>query len=190
MPSFLPERITTMTFSFKKAVLAAAAVTTFAGVPAVHAQQSGIVKPASNDRKVELGSLTCTVQPNTRRNYIVRSTAQVDCEFKPLNGEAERYTGVTGIQLGIDLSVREKDVLRFGVVTTRKVGDDRPVDSLSGKYFGASATATVTYGFGASALVGVNGREVALVPAGVETIRGLGVSAGLGFLYIEPAPKS
>ena len=180
-----------MTFSFKKAVLAASAVAAFAGIPAVQAQQSsGIVKPASNDRRVELGSLTCTVQPNTRRNYIVRSTAQVDCEFKPLKGEVERYTGVTGIQLGIDLSVREKDVLRFGVVTTRKVGDDRPVDSLSGKYFGASATATVTYGFGAAALVGVNGREVALVPAGVETIRGLGVSAGLGFLYIEPAPKS
>lgn len=130
------------------------------------------------------------MQPNTRRNYVVRSTAQVDCEFTPLKGEKERYVGVTGIQLGVDLSVRENDVLRFGVLTTRKVDADRPVDALKGKYFGASATATVTYGIGASALVGGSLKEVALVPVSVETIRGLGVSAGIGYLYLEPAPQA
>ena len=187
-----------MTFSLKKAALVVAALSMFAAPAAIHAQdddtdrsrETDMSRDNRFDRKVELGELKCTVLPNTRRNYIVRSTAQVDCEFRPLRGEKERYVGVTGIQLGIDLSVREKDVLRFGVLTTRRLDTERPKASLQGKYFGASATASVTYGFGAAALVGGRGREVALVPVSVETIRGLGVSAGLGYLYLEPAPAS
>lgn len=174
-----------MTVSLKKIAFAATALSLLAGSPALQAQENG-----SNDRRVEIGALKCTVLPNTRRNYIVRSTAQVDCEFTPLKGEKEHYIGVTGIQLGVDLSVRENEVLRFGVLTTRKLDAERPANSLKGKYFGARATASITYGFGASALVGGSGKEIAFVPVSVETIRGLGVSAGLGYLYLEPAPKT
>jgi len=174
-----------MTVSLQKAAFTALALSMFAGTPAVQAQEA-----SSNDRRVEIGALKCTVVPNSRRNYIVRSTAQVDCEFTPLKGEKERYVGVTGIQLGMDLSVRENDVLRFGVLTSRKLDTPRPANSLAGKYFGATATASITYGFGASALVGGTRKEVSFVPVSIETVRGLGVSAGLGCLYLEPAPKS
>jgi hypothetical protein len=180
-----------MTAFVKRAASALLAATVLLATPAV-AQDNAIEKnPAEkSDRRVEIGALTCTVLPNTRRNYIVRSTAQVDCVFKPLKGEKEQYVGVTGIQLGLDLSVRENEKLRFAVVDSRKVEDTRPVNALAGKYFGASASASVTYGIGAAALVGGSRKELALVPLSVETIRGLGVSAGVGYLYLEPAEQA
>jgi len=141
-------------------------------------------------RSVEVGTLSCTVLPNTRRNYIVRSTAQVDCVFSPVKGEKEMYRGVTGIQLGIDLTVREEEKLGFAVVSSRKKGETRPAYALEGKYFGATATASLTYGIGASALVGGTGKQISLQPVGLETLRGLGIGAGLGYLYLERADAS
>ncbi len=166
----------------KKTVLAlSVAAMSLASMPAA-AQGT---KAADNDRDVQVGALTCTVQPNTRRNYVVRSTAQVDCTYAPIKGEKETYRGVTGIQLGIDLTVRENETLRFAVFSSRKKGEARPEYALEGKYFGASATASLTYGVGAAALVGGSRKEISLQPVGIETLRGLGIGAGLGFLYLE-----
>ena len=168
-----------------KAILPVLLALAVSSMPA-HAEQDELVKQReSNDRSVEVGKLTCTVLENSRRNYLVRSTAQVDCKYAPLKGEKERYKGITGIQLGIDLSVREEKKLRFAVLSSRKVGEKRPDFALEGKYFGASATASVTYGFGAAALIGGTKNQISLEPLGIETMRGLGLSAGLGFLYLE-----
>ncbi len=136
-------------------------------------------------RSVEVGSLTCKVLPNTRRNYLVRSTAQVDCVFSSLRGEKEMYRGVAGIQLGLDLTVRENEELAFAVFSSRKKGETRPPYALKGKYFGASATASFSYGIGAAALVGGSRKEISLQPLGISTLRGLGIGAGLGYLYLE-----
>ena len=155
--------------------------------PAVAMAQSTLNTAERSDRHVEIGKLTCNALPETRRNYIVRSTAQIDCKYKPVKGESEHYVGVTGMQLGIDLSIREKDTLRFAVFDSRKADDERLANPLTGKYFGATATATITYGLGAAALVGGTRKNLALVPVSIETIRGLGVSAGVGYLYLEPA---
>lgn len=181
----------TLKSSIRHGLAVAAALAIGLGASSAMAQTASSKKAIpSNDRSVEVGALTCTVLPNSRRNYVVRSTAQVDCVYSPVKGEKEMYKGTTGIQLGIDLTVREDEKLRFAVFSSRKPGDARPPFALEGKYFGASATASFTYGIGAAALVGGSSVEISLQPVGIETMRGLGLGAGLGFLYIERAPAS
>lgn len=141
---------------------------------------------ATSERTIELGTLECEVLPETRRNYVLRSTAEVNCLFKSSTGAADYYEGETGIRLGIDLSIKEKDKLRFVVVSSHEVGEVPPGFSLKGKYFGPSTAASLTYGVGISALIGGSKGEISLQPIGVETTRGLGISAGLGYLYLEP----
>jgi len=142
------------------------------------------------DRKIELGKLECTVQPETRRNYIVRSTAQVECIFTPVEGDGEWYRGETGIKLGLDFSVRANDKFRFLVVSSHEVREARPAYALKGKYFGPSIAACITYGVGVSALLGGTKGEISLQPIGIETMQGLGISAGMGYLYLEPGKIS
>ena len=55
---------------------------------------------------------------------------------------------------------------------------------------GPSVAACVTYGVGMSALLGGTKGEISLQPIGVETLQGLGISAGLGYLYLEPGKIS
>jgi len=176
----------TLKSSIRYGLVAAAALAIGLGASSAMAETAKLKNAmASNERSVEVGKLTCTVLPNSRRNYVVRSTAQVDCVYTPLKGEKETYKGTTGIQLGIDLTVREDEKLRFAVFSSRKKGDPRPEYALEGKYFGASATASFTYGLGTAALIGGSSKEISLQPVGIETLRGLGLGAGLGFLYIE-----
>jgi hypothetical protein len=61
--------------------------------------------------------------------------------------------------------------------------DTRPgVYSLTGKYAGA-----VGVGHGAKVLVDGGENNFSLQPLALESHQGLGASAGLGFLYIEPS---
>ena len=142
------------------------------------------------NRSVEIGTMSCDVVSGSRKNYIVRSTAEVKCKFKPNEGAHESYKGVTGIQLGVDLSVKEGSKLRFVVLSSRAKGTPRAEYALAGKYFGAAASASVTFGIGAAVLVGGNNKKYSMQPLSIETIRGLGLSAGLGFLYLEPDKAS
>ncbi len=146
----------------------------------------GAVDGTPNERTVELGSLECEVLPETRRNNIYRSTAEVSCMFRQVNGVVEYYQGETGVRLGVDLSIKERDKLRFAVVSSHRVGEAPPAFILKGKFFGPSASAALTYGLGVAALIGGTKGEISLQPVGLETTRGLGISAGLGYLYLEP----
>jgi len=171
-----------------RSIIGAVTVSVLAMVGSVQAQDKAA--DSCPDRKIELGTLECTVQPETRRNYIVRSTAQVECIFDPVEGDGEWYRGETGIKLGLDFSVREKDKFRFLVVSSHEVGEARPPHALAGKYFGPSIAACVTYGVGVSALLGGTRGEISLQPIGIETLQGLGISAGMGYLYLEPGKIS
>jgi len=76
--------------------------------------------------------------------------------------------------------VKEKDTLRFLVVSTREVGDARLAFALKGKHYGPSVAACVAYGIGVTALLGGTKGEISLQPIGIETTQGLGTSAGFG----------
>lgn len=134
---------------------------------------------------VQVGVLECKVVPGSRVNLLIRSTADVKCTFNN-NGTVERYVGDTGIGLGLDLSFRKNEVMRFAVIAASS--DVNPGGhALAGKYVGGEANATAGVGLGAKALVGGGNKNFSLQPIALETNKGLGASAGLSFLYIEAA---
>lgn len=67
-------------------------------------------------RSVNYSAVTCSVVPGTRVNLIIRSTADVVCEFDNA-GTIEKYKGETGIGLGLDLSLKTEETMHFAVFT-------------------------------------------------------------------------
>ena len=140
---------------------------------------------AEDQAGVELGVLTCTVVPGSRVNLLIRSTADIECEFNN-QGTVERYKGETGIALGLDLSIKSDEKMAFTVLSASS--DVTPGGhALAGKYVGAAASAAAGVGLGAKVLVGGGNKNFSLQPLALETSKGLGAAGGLGFLYIEAA---
>ncbi len=132
---------------------------------------------------LQLGVLKCNVVPGSRVNLIIRSTADVVCEFDNA-GTVEKYKGETGIGLGLDLSFKTDEKMHFAVFTA---SSDVSAGShaLAGKYVGGELNAAIGVGLGAKALIGGSNDSFSLQPLALETSTGLGVSGGLSFLYIE-----
>lgn len=153
-------------------ILALALATSFAGAAPA---QGGL----------EVGVLTCSVIPGSRVNLLVRSTADVKCVYAK-GGQTEEYVGETGIALGLDLSFRQDEKMAFTVIAASQ--DVSPgAKALAGKYVGAEASVAAGLGLGAKALLGGGAKNIGLQPLVLETSTGLGASAGLSFLYIEPS---
>ena len=134
---------------------------------------------------LEVGLLTCSVVPGSRVNLVVRSTADVICQYTK-GGAAENYIGETGIALGVDLSFRQDEKMAFTVLSAS--ADIAPgSNALAGKYVGGEISAAAGLGLGAKALFGGGAKNVGLQPVALASSKGLGASGGLSFLYIEPA---
>ncbi|MBC8339233.1 MAG: DUF992 domain-containing protein [Rhodospirillales bacterium] len=135
---------------------------------------------------VKLGVLKCTQIPGSGTNLLIHSTVQVKCVFTSITGERQAiYKGETGIGLGIDLNWNKSETLVFTVLgATGNVGGSHP---LAGKYIGGRASASVGVGAGAQALIGAGKNHLTLQPLALESARGFGVAAGLGYLYLEPS---
>jgi OmpA-OmpF porin, OOP family len=137
--------------------------------------------------EAQLGRLTCKRIAGTSVKLIITSSAQVRCIFEGSAGSEQWYVGKTGVKLGLDLKFGEDETLHFVVVssTSNFVPEG---DFLSGKYRGAKADAAFGLGVGAVVLLGGGGGTLALQPA-LETSSGtVGISAGIGFLDLEPDP--
>ncbi|MFQ5592424.1 MAG: DUF992 domain-containing protein, partial [Phycisphaerae bacterium] len=111
---------------------------------------------------VKLGVITCSVVPGSRVNLLIRSTADVECEFDN-RGTIERYVGETGIALGLDLSFRSDEKMAFTVIAAAN-DVQLGAHALTGKYAGGEATATAGLGVGAKVLVGGGDNNVSLQP--------------------------
>ena len=135
---------------------------------------------------VEVGVLKCETVPKTRRNYLIRSTADVDCVFEKKGGGTSKYMGETGIALGATLTFKqEAEKLYYTVAaSTTDVKDG----ALAGKYVGGQIDMSAKKGAGAAVLIGGGNNQISLSPMGM-TEEGFGISAGVGFLYLEPAKK-
>lgn len=132
---------------------------------------------------LEVGVLKCSVVEGSRVNLIIRSTADVVCEFNN-NGTIEKYKGETGIGLGLDLSFKSDEQIAFSVISASS--DVSPGShALAGKYVGGELSAAAGIGLGAKALIGASEQSFNLQPLALESSKGLGISGGLGFLYIE-----
>lgn len=157
----------------RNAVMIAAVVAAAAPVAPVSAAEAGL----------QAGVLLCEVVPGSRLNLLIRSTADVRCQFNN-NGTIEHYKGETGIALGLDLSFKQDERMAWTVVAAS--GNIAPgAGSLAGKYVGARADATAGVGVGAQGLVGGLNNSFTLQPFSLSTQTGIGVSGGVGFLYLE-----
>lgn len=134
----------------------------------------------------QVGILTCESIPGTRFNILIHSSVELRCVFEGSQGE-EHYQGEMGIGLGLDLNWERNETIRFGVMAG---ATDVTLGSyaLAGRYVGGKASVTLGQGFGAAGLIGGGEKNIALLPLGIEISRGLGVSAGVGYLFLEPAP--
>ena len=93
-------------------------------------------------------------------------------------------TRPAGIVLGLDLSFKDDEEIVFTVISVSEVkAGSYPV---AGKYIGGKATVSAGVGLGAAALIGGSDDNFGLNPLALESNRGVGVAAGIGFLYIEP----
>ena len=101
---------------------------------------------AESEGGVEIGILTCKKIPGTHEYYFVHSTVGVDCIFSHPEGE-EHYSGRAGIGLGLDLNWKHTEDMAYSVIGGS--ADVRPsAYSLSGRYIGGRASATVGVGVG------------------------------------------
>ncbi len=140
---------------------------------------------AAEKAGLEIGVLKCSVIPGSRVNLLIRSTADVSCTFNN-QGTLERYHGEAGIALGLDLSFKTEENMAFAVISASSNASPGSY-SLAGKYVGGQASASAGVGLGAKVLVGAGEQSLSLQPLALETNKGLGASAGIGFLYIERA---
>lgn len=128
----------------------------------------------------EIGKLECVLSDS--RNLVVRSTMTFDCEFLPVVGEPETYTGRM-TRTGVDLSVRRRFVLVWAVLSPTQVA--REPGSLRGTYVGGSADVSLGLGVGANVLVGGGGNSFTLQPLSAAGIVGTGVSLAVTRFVLE-----
>lgn len=130
----------------------------------------------------KIGVLTCDAIPESGVNLLIHSTVDVSCSFKSTDGSGvEHYVGETGVGLGIDFRI---DRTRQMVFTVFAADTTHGSNKLAGKYVGAGGSATVGVGVGAQVLVGGSNKSVSLQPV-IEGSTGVGVSAGVTYLYIQ-----
>jgi len=142
-----------------------------------------LAAPTATTSGTKIGTLTCKTIPNTTVNLLIHSTVNVKCTFKSTAGEVEHYKGETGVGLGIDLHVKRDEQIAFVVLAADfKKGTYK----LAGKYGGAGATATVGVGVGAHVLIGGSNNSISLQPIVLSGTKGIGVSGGITYLYLEP----
>jgi Protein of unknown function (DUF992) len=164
-----------------RSAAALAALAALAMTASSAAAQSG----EQRQRPVRAGVLQCDVSAGI--GLILGSTRQVDCTFRPTRGRAERYVGAIR-RVGIDLGATARGVMVWSVVATARPGPA----SLSGRYVGASADASVGVGLGANALVGGSNRSVALQPISVGAQVGVNAALGVAELdlqAVQPGPR-
>ena len=150
-----------------------------------------LVSPALNAEEkagVKVGTLVITAVPGSGRNLIVRSSVDVEATFKDEAGKTEHYIGEMGIKLGLDLSFKTSE--KLGYVVFSPSSDYRTGSyALQGKYFGTKASAAFGAGASAQLLIGGFDKSFTLQPLAVGYTTGGGVSAGLGYLYLQKDPS-
>ena len=131
----------------------------------------------------ELGILTCKKIPGSEKNLLIHSSAGFDCVYKTTGGFEETYKGEAGIALGLDLSWTKESTVAYTVIGAAGVTKSQPGE-LVGTYTGGTASAAFGLGVGAKVLVGGGKSNIALSPLALEASKGLGASAGLGYLTL------
>jgi Protein of unknown function (DUF992) len=135
--------------------------------------------PQAEAGGIKIGTLTCNIDGGA--GFIIGSTKDADCLFRPAgHGRIEHYSGSIG-KLGVDIGVTGETVLGWVVFAPGQLKRG----ALRGHYTGVSAEATVGLGVGANVLVGGFKRGINLQPLSLQAQTGLNVAAGIGSLTLN-----
>jgi len=128
---------------------------------------------------VKVGILTCHVHSGW--GYVIGSSKNMDCMFRPHGRKADRYTGSIS-KLGVDIGYTSGGTLVWDVIAP---SSDVRNGALEGDYADATASATVGVGVGANVMVGGLDKSIALQPVSVEGNEGLNISGGIGEMKLR-----
>lgn len=159
----------------KKATVTAIAAAIFLGAGFAGPVNAG----APHGYSKVLGLLECTVESGV--GYILASSKQMVCTFKPKHGKIERYRGRIE-KYGIDVGFTAGGYFAWAVFS--KTSGQRK-GALVGNYGGLTAEATLVGGVGANILLGGNSNTIALQPLSVQAQAGLNLAAGVAALTIS-----
>jgi len=138
----------------------------------------------AGDAGIKIGTLTVKAVAGSRMNLIIRSSVDVEAVFTDSGGNKEYYVGEMGQKLGIDLSIKSKEVLRY-VVFSPSSAYKTGMYAMAGKYFGTKASAAVGAGVGVQVLLGGFDKSFTLQPLAAGGVKGAGASLGIGYLYLQ-----
>ncbi|WP_036255769.1 DUF992 domain-containing protein [Methylocapsa acidiphila] len=142
----------------------------------------GAAMTAPATAAVRTGMLDCRVSPGI--GFVITSSRALSCVFRPRHGRPERYVG-TVRRFGLALGINGPSRFAWGVAVAAPHGTPFP---LAGEYAGVGAGASFGAGVGANVLVGGRGNTVTLQPLSIGVQTGIAVSAGVGAMFLEPAP--
>ena len=138
-----------------------------------------IAVPAQADARVQVGVLTCSVDPGI--GLIVASRKDMTCKFKRNGYKTETYLGtITKVGLDIGVTGRTEIVWLVFSGSSTKYGPG----SLSGTYVGGSAEATLGVGLGGNWLIGGSKKGYALQPFSIQGQVGLNYSVAFSGLKL------
>jgi hypothetical protein len=131
-------------------------------------------------QNVRAGTLTCEGQGSI--GLILGSNERLLCNYQPASGgPSRRFTGrIT--RLGLDLGIRGKSVMIWGVLASSR---EIPGDALVGQFVGAAADASLGLGAGAQVLVGGTRKSIVLQPLSVKASVGVNLAAGVAGLRLS-----
>jgi Protein of unknown function (DUF992) len=140
---------------------------------------TGLIPATAQQSGTKVGALTCRTSASL--GLIVASHQRLSCSFSPNSGPSEHYVGHVN-RLGIDLGIRAGGIMTWGVIAPTN-GYHR--GALTGKYVGASGSASFGVGVGANALIGGWHRSIALQPLSVEGQAGINLALGVAGLRLQ-----
>ena len=138
----------------------------------------------AGDAGVKIGTLVVTAIPHSGHNLIIKSSSDVRAVFTDASGNKEHYIGEMGVKLGLDISHKTGEKLEyivFSASSNYKTGGY----ALQGKYFGQNVSAELVVGGGVQVLLGGFNKSLTLQPLALKGTKGYGVTAGLGYLYLQ-----
>lgn len=129
----------------------------------------------------KIGTLECFVDAGG--SYVVGSTKDVSCVLYGENDEAlEHYVGELK-KYGVDIGFTEESLLAWDVFVAN--GKTYTPGALAGGYAGASANASITFGLGASVLIGGLSESFALQPVQIARQKGINIAIGITRMQLE-----
>jgi Protein of unknown function (DUF992) len=129
---------------------------------------------------VKVGVLTCRTSASL--GLLLGSHQKIRCTFRPDNGATpDHYEGHIN-RLGVDIGIKTGGVMVWGVFAPTHGFHH---GALTGKYVGASGSASFGLGLGANALVGGSHRSIALQPLSVEAQSGINLAVGVAGLTLR-----